>query len=158
MVDEDTGEQEYDHSVLFEDLNEIFPFVDYASARDLEKYQPGPELIEFVQSIAVKAFHDKVASQGENIAELERYVMLKAVNDRWQEHLQTIEYIREGIGLRGYGQVDPLVAYKRETYDTFQNTLRNIRDDAARRAASFGAADASAQDEDVDHLPSSRKA
>lgn len=48
------------------------------------------------------------------------------------EHLQTVEYIREGIGLRGYGQVDPLVAYKRETYDTFQNTLKTIRDSASR--------------------------
>jgi preprotein translocase subunit SecA len=48
------------------------------------------------------------------------------------EHLQTIEYIREGIGLRGYGQTDPLIAYKKETYDTFQTTLKNIRDQASR--------------------------
>ena len=58
--------------------------------------------------------------------------MLRAVNDRWMEHLQLIEYIREGIGLRGYGQVDPLVAYKRETYDTFQTTLKNIREQASK--------------------------
>ena len=58
--------------------------------------------------------------------------MLQAVNDRWQDHLQTVEYIREGIGLRGYGQVDPLVAYKRETYDTFQTTLKQIRDVSVR--------------------------
>ena len=63
---------------------------------------------------------------------LEKHVLLRAVNDRWMEHLQTIEYIREGIGLRGYGQTDPLIAYKKETYDTFQTTLKNIRDQASR--------------------------
>ena len=58
--------------------------------------------------------------------------MLRAVNDHWMSHLQMVEYIREGIGLRGYGQVDPLVAYKRETYDLFQHTLKDIRDQAVR--------------------------
>ena len=41
-----------------------------------------------------------------------------------------IDYIREGIGLRGYGQIDPLVAYKRETFDLFQHTQKEIRDQA----------------------------
>jgi preprotein translocase subunit SecA len=63
---------------------------------------------------------------------LEQWVMLHAVNDRWMDHLQMVDYIREGIGLRGYGQVDPLIAYKRETFDLFQNTLRLIRDQAVR--------------------------
>ena len=63
---------------------------------------------------------------------IEQQVMLRAVNDHWMTHLQTVEYIREGIGLRGYGQIDPLVAYKRETFDLFQKTLRDIRDQAVR--------------------------
>ena len=59
-----------------------------------------------------------------------RWVLLKAVNDRWMDHLQIVDYIREGIGLRGYGQVDPLIAYKRETFDLFQTTLRQIKNQA----------------------------
>ena len=58
--------------------------------------------------------------------------MLRAINDRWMDHLQMIDYIREGIGLRGYGQVDPLVAYKRETFDLFKNTQRGIREQAVK--------------------------
>jgi preprotein translocase subunit SecA len=85
-----------------------------------------------VSGVANKAYDDKLAEMADGMEELERYVLLKAVNDKWMEHLQTIEYIREGIGLRGYGQVDPLVAYKRETYDTFQTTLKGIRDQAAK--------------------------
>jgi preprotein translocase subunit SecA len=73
-----------------------------------------------------------VATLGEDMPVLERFTLLKAVNDRWQEHLQMVEYVREGIGLRGYGQVDPLVAYKRETYELFQQTLKNIQVDAAK--------------------------
>jgi preprotein translocase subunit SecA len=82
--------------------------------------------------MADKAYDANVEIRGETMPDIERYVMLQAVNNHWMEHLQTVDYIREGIGLRGYGQVDPLVAYKRETFDTFQNTLKGIRDEAAR--------------------------
>lgn len=129
---EDDGTRVYDHSVLFEDANEILPLVDHASIADLERFQPGPELIAFLQEVADKAYADKIERAGDGMVDLEKYVLLKAVNDRWMEHLQLVEYVREGIGLRGYGQVDPLVAYKRETYDLFQNTLRNIREDATK--------------------------
>lgn len=129
---EENGDRVYDHSVLFEDLNEIFPLVDYASISDLEKHEPGADLIQYVVDMANKAYDDKIEAAGEAMPEAERFVMLRAVNDRWMEHLQLIEYIREGIGLRGYGQVDPLVAYKRETYDTFQGTLKHIREQASK--------------------------
>jgi preprotein translocase subunit SecA len=131
MIEED-GSRVYDHAVLFEDLNEIFPLLDYTSVEELEKFKPGPELVEYVQEIAMQAYDEKAGRVGEAMPELERWVMLRAVNDKWMEHLQMVDYIREGIGLRGYGQIDPLVAYKRETYDTFQQTLKGIRDQAAR--------------------------
>jgi preprotein translocase subunit SecA len=131
MIEED-GTRVFDHSILFEDINEIFPLVDYCTVSELEKYEPGRPVVEFVQGIAQKAYDVKVDEAGESVNEVERFVMLRAVNDRWMEHLQLIDYIREGIGLRGYGQVDPLVAYKRETYDTFQNTLKNIREQASK--------------------------
>ena len=129
---EENGDRVYDHSVLFEDLNEIFPLVDYATIADLEKHQPGTDIVHYVQEVANLAYDNKIEQAGEAMPEAERFVMLRAVNDRWMEHLQLIEYIREGIGLRGYGQVDPLVAYKRETYDTFQTTLKNIREQASK--------------------------
>jgi preprotein translocase subunit SecA len=133
MIEED-GSRVYDFSVLFEDLNEIFPLVDYATLADLEAFgQPGPELVTFIQEKAMQAYDAKVQQIGDvAMKDLEGYVMLRAVNDQWMTHLQTVEYIREGIGLRGYGQVDPLVAYKRETFDTFQNTLKEIRTAASK--------------------------
>ncbi len=132
MVEED-GSNVYDHSVLYEDLNEIFPLVDYASISDLEKYQPGQELVNYVSELALQAYNAKIEENSDDVMKMvEQQVMLRAVNDHWMNHLQMVEYIREGIGLRGYGQVDPLVAYKRETFDLFQHTLKNIRDQAVR--------------------------
>lgn len=131
MIEED-GSKVYDHSVLYEDLNEVFPLVDYATIADLEKFEPGPELVSELVTIVDRAYDAKVAEAGPDMPSIERWVLLKAINDKWMEHLQTVEYIREGIGLRGYGQIDPLVAYKRETYDTFQLTLKAIRDTASR--------------------------
>jgi len=131
MIEED-GTRVYDHGVLFEDLNEVFPLVDYATIDDLQKIEPGTKLVEYLQDIANQAYDAKIVETGEPMKLLEQHVLLRAVNDAWMEHLQTIEYIREGIGLRGYGQTDPLVAYKKETFNTFQTTLKNIRDQASK--------------------------
>ncbi len=123
----------YDYNLLYEDLNEIFPLVDYAKVEDLESHQPGGPLEDFCIERAHQAYQAKCDSLGDEVSRMiEQHVMLRAVNDHWMTHLQTVEYIREGIGLRSYGQVDPLVAYKRETFDLFQKTLRDIRDQAVR--------------------------
>jgi preprotein translocase subunit SecA len=55
--------------------------------------------------------------------------MLQVITRRWVEHLASMEYLREGIGLRGYGQIDPLVAYKQESAKVFADTLHAIRND-----------------------------
>ncbi|HEY3783439.1 MAG TPA: preprotein translocase subunit SecA [Fimbriimonadaceae bacterium] len=131
-LDED-DKRVFDYELLYEDLNELFPIIDYAKVSDLEKHAPGPDLVDYVVQIAHEAYEAKVADLGEEVMQrLEQYVMLTAVNDKWMEHLQTIEYIREGIGLRGYGQMDPLIAYKSETFTTFQQTLKEIRGTAVR--------------------------
>ncbi len=121
----------YASDEVYEKLNNLFPLVDHATLSEFEEVEPGEQLVNYATETALKAYDQKVEAYGEDVMQrLEQHVMLRAVNDRWMEHLQTIDYIREGIGLRGYGQVDPLVAYKKETYDLFQHTLRAIRDQA----------------------------
>jgi preprotein translocase subunit SecA len=123
----------YDYDLLFEDLCEVFPVVDYVKVADLEEHQPGPDLTQFCVDLAYQAYDRKVEELGEEtMRQVEQHVMLHAVNDKWMDHLQLVDYIREGIGLRGYGQVDPLIAYKGETFDLFQRTLKQIRDQAVR--------------------------
>lgn len=132
MTDE-SGRDYYDYAQLYEDLNGIFPLVDFATTADLEKTPPGPALVAQCQDLAQQAYDRKVEEVGDEIMRLiEQNVMLRAVNDRWMDHLQTLEYIREGISLRGYGQVDPLVAYKKEAFELFNQTVKAIRDQAVK--------------------------
>jgi preprotein translocase subunit SecA len=131
--DPDTGMPVYDYAATYEALNDTFPLIDRMTFSEFESVPPGQELTEAVVEAAEAAFEAKRAEFGpEVMAEIERHVMLRAINDQWMEHLQVIDYIREGIGLRGYGQVDPLVAYKRETFDLFKNTQRGIWSQAVR--------------------------
>jgi preprotein translocase subunit SecA len=132
MIDEHEHKV-YDHGVLFQDLSDVFPIMDFTTEAELSQYAPGQELLDFCVEIANKAYDRRIEDLGEEImSKLEQQVMLSAVNDKWQDHLQLVEYIREGIGLRGYGQMDPLIAYKRETFDLFEQTLKAIRDQAVR--------------------------
>lgn len=118
---------------VYEKLNDLFPLVDTVTLSEFEEIDPGDTLRKFCIDKAMAAYDEKIRGVGEEVMrQIEQQVMLRAVNDRWMEHLQMIDYIREGINLRGYGQVDPLVAYKKETFDLFQHTLRGIRNEAAR--------------------------
>jgi preprotein translocase subunit SecA len=64
------------------------------------------------------------------LRELEKAVMLRVIDTHWKDHLLTMDYLKEGIGLRGYGQKDPLVEYKREGYELFVGLIERIKVDA----------------------------
>jgi preprotein translocase subunit SecA len=62
----------------------------------------------------------------------ERWIMLKVIDDQWRDHLLSIDSLKEGIGLRGYGQKDPLVEYKKESYELFEAMMDRIEDETVR--------------------------
>jgi len=66
---------------------------------------------------------------GEILRQLERYILLNAIDGRWKDHLHAIDSLKAGIGLRGYGQVDPKTEYKREGFQLFENLLHAIEDE-----------------------------
>ena len=68
----------------------------------------------------------------EAMRQIERAVMLKVVDDKWMDHLDAMDQLRDGIGLRAYGQKDPLVEYKMEGFDMFQNMIDSIQDEVIR--------------------------
>lgn len=63
---------------------------------------------------------------------IERAIMLQTIDINWMNHLDETDYLREGIGLRGYGQRDPLIEYKREAFDLFSNLMENVRSSIVR--------------------------
>ncbi len=64
--------------------------------------------------------------------EAERNIMLHVIDDQWKDHLLSMDHLKEGIGLRGYGQKDPLVEYKKESYELFQDMMDRIEDETVR--------------------------
>jgi len=70
---------------------------------------------------------------GEITREVERRVMLMMIDERWRDHLYEMDMLKEGIGLRAYGQKDPLLEYKREAFGTFEALMESLGDDVTRR-------------------------
>lgn len=68
----------------------------------------------------------------EQFHELERLVLLSQIDNRWREHLYEMDYLREGIGLRAYGQRDPQIEYQREAYDMFVGMRESMKDEFVR--------------------------
>ena len=63
---------------------------------------------------------------------LERYLLLQIIDQRWREHLYDMDYLREGIHLRGFAQIEPIVAYKNEAFTLFSDLMNTIWSDFAR--------------------------
>ncbi|RYD07095.1 hypothetical protein N752_00505 [Desulforamulus aquiferis] len=64
--------------------------------------------------------------------EIERVVLLRLVDEKWMDHLDAMDQLREGIGLRAYGQKDPVIEYKFEAFEMFNNMIATIQDDTVR--------------------------
>ena len=71
------------------------------------------------------AAKEKIAG-GESLRAYERYIMLNIIDSQWKDHLASIDQVKQGIGLVGYGQKDPLVEYKKQSFDMFQDMLDRI--------------------------------
>jgi preprotein translocase subunit SecA len=87
------------------------------------------ELYERAQA-AYQAKEDLVGAS--LLREAERNIMLHVIDDQWKDHLLSMDHLKEGIGLRGYGQKDPLVEYKKESYTLFQDMMDRIEDETVR--------------------------
>lgn len=85
-------------------------------------------LRERISQALVSAYEDKEQAAGqEGMRQFEKQVMLQVVDNLWKEHLATMDHLRQGIHLRGYGQKNPKQEYKRESFELFQNLLSNIK-------------------------------
>src|SRR5271166_2250913 len=68
----------------------------------------------------------------DNLREAERIIMLNVIDNQWKDHLLSMDHLKEGIGLRGYGQKDPLIEYKKESFSLFQDMMDRIEDESIR--------------------------
>ena len=97
------------------------------------------QVVEAVQTLAEKVYAAREAAFGEGpnglplMRELERVIMLRVVDEYWMDHIDAMSELKRGIGLRGYGAVKPIDAYKQEGFDMFEAMVQGIREETVRR-------------------------
>ena len=91
------------------------------------------EIREMIWEKALASYEEKEKLVGREILQrVERDIMLQIVDSQWKDHLYSLDHLKEGIGLRGYGQKDPLVEYKRESFDLFQGMKERVDEEILR--------------------------
>jgi preprotein translocase subunit SecA len=91
--------------------------------------------VDHLYDLAVQLYERKEQTLStEFMREAERVVMLWVVDEYWMDHIDAMDDLKQGIGLRAYGQHDPVVAYKEEGFEMFESTIRSIREETVRRA------------------------
>ncbi len=124
--------EDWDLGGLFTALSQFFALdlaVDELNAEAIDRSHLG----ERVLREALERYDAREQELGEELmGQLERYLLLQIIDERWREHLFDMDYLREGIGLRGIAQIDPLVAYKNEAYTLFGDLINSIWVDYAR--------------------------
>ncbi|MDQ2629416.1 MAG: preprotein translocase subunit SecA, partial [Actinomycetota bacterium] len=135
LVDEYTaGEllEEWDLEELETQLRQIWPVsieVGSLAPETVDKEQ----LKEALDDDAMNAYDEREEQLGEELMRyLERSILLQVIDNRWREHLFDMDYLREGIHLRGFAQIDPLVAYKNEGYSMFEDLMHSIWDEFSK--------------------------
>ena len=128
-ADEKLYPEEWDYEGLLKHLELFFLELGQFTVAEMEDLGRG-ELQERLLAIAHEEYDKREQLIGEaNMRELEKAVMLKVVDSKWMEHLDSMDMLREGIGLRAYGQKNPLVEYKFEAYDMFEAMIEAIQED-----------------------------
>jgi preprotein translocase subunit SecA len=124
--------EDWDFDGLFTQLEQIYPVA--IATEDLDMGTVDKDsLVHELREDVVKAYEEREEELGEELMRaLERYILLQIIDERWREHLHDMDYLREGIHLRGFAQIDPLVAYKNEGFEMFGALMNSIWEEFAR--------------------------
>jgi preprotein translocase subunit SecA len=131
--------EEWDVEGLLRRASEILPATDAFDDVD-PKTADRDYLTALIQEEAMVQYDHREEEFGENpmvpgqpfMRDIERYVLLEIIDQRWREHLYDMDYLREGIHLRGFAQIEPLVAYKNEAFELFRDLMNSIWTDFAQ--------------------------
>ena len=124
------SEEGLDSQKIIEEFSTMIPF-DEASKKDLAKqisgFSSADEIVKFLTNLSAQFYEEREKRVGDDVArQMEVFVYLNTIDTLWIEHLDTMDDLRSGIGLRGYAQRDPLIEYKREGFDLFEKLMVEI--------------------------------
>jgi preprotein translocase subunit SecA len=124
--------EDWDLDGLFTALGQFFPVELGEEELDPETVDTG-YLNERVSEMALERYNAREQELGKELmGALERFLILQIIDERWREHLYDMDYLREGIHLRGFAQIDPLVAYKNEAFELFGDLMNSVWVDFTR--------------------------
>ena len=116
------------------ELNNALYGIFAVRAEGIEEIAGIEALREKLRESVLEAYQKKEEEVGpELLRYIERIIMLQVVDNQWKDHLLAMDHLKEGIGLRGYGQKDPLVEYKREAYEMFAEMTERIKSEVLTR-------------------------
>ena len=152
-ADEKLYPEEWNYEGLLRHLEIYFLEPGMLTVEQMEEFGRS-ELQEHLIDIAHREYEQRESMIGEaNMRELEKAIMLKVVDSKWMEHLDSMDMLKEGIGLRAYGQKNPLVEYKFEAFDMFERMKEAITDDTIMYLYRIQInVETIAEEEPVDHL------
>jgi preprotein translocase subunit SecA len=99
-----------------------------------EHFETRAEVTEYVTQLAHDAYHRKLDQFGKAADDVLRFIVLSTIDEKWKDHLYDLDHLKASIGFRGWGQKDPLVEYKAEAYDMFEEMMTDLYLSAARFA------------------------
>jgi preprotein translocase subunit SecA len=133
LVDEFAQEKtpitKWDHSAMAGRFKVIFNFEPDIEAM-AGQVSDAEHLVSLLFDRIKNAYNEKEEMIGPEVTrEIERHIILQTVDTRWKEHLLAMDHLKEGIGLRGYAQQDPLRIYRKEGFDMFQNLMDRVKEE-----------------------------
>jgi preprotein translocase subunit SecA len=121
---------EYESVPDRKELKKIFGFFDEKQIEEIhrENITSIPDLEEIVEDKILEIFSDKKEEYEEEFKEIFKYIALRVIDENWKRFLESSEHVKDSIRLRAYGQKDPLIEYKKETYKLFEEMVDSIND------------------------------
>ena len=131
---EDTEPAEWDMKALNQELEDVIPIDKIELSDEEKKHFDKQDLIQKTKEMANKIYEEKETQfpEPEMIREAERVILLKVIDRKWMDHIDDMDQMRQGIGLRALGQRDPLVEYKFAGFDMFNEMTASIRRDTVK--------------------------
>jgi len=131
----DSNPEEWDIAALRRSVADLFGLEPQLFEDLTLESMSAPEMSETLRAFVIERYDEKEKTGGipsEILRRVERDVMLQIVDAQWKDHLYSLDHLKEGIGLRGYGQRDPLVEYKKESFELFQAMQGRVEEDMVR--------------------------
>lgn len=133
-ISDDQSPEDWDFAEIGNLLLPIIPLSEINISKDQLDGMKKNDLIQLLKEDAVKLYEEKELQfpEAEQIREIERVILLKVIDRKWMDHIDDMDQLRQGIGLQAYGQRQPIVEYKFQGFDMFDNMIDAIREDTIK--------------------------